>query len=301
MLTIFTTPKPFHGHSALIQTNAIKSWAMLRPQCEIILFGNEKGTSEIAAELDIQHIPRVSCNESGLPFVSSMFEIAQDIASFKLICYANADIIFMNDFLSAISLVHLESFLLVGRRWNLDINETIDFNDTTWDEQLNSRLAKTGKLYRPWGIDYFVFNRGLYENIPPFVIGRPAWDNWMIYRARILKIPVIDATNVITAVHQSHVYAHHVTGTDGAWRGTEGIQNRKLLGGLERAFRTYNATLVLTPEGIKRALSVKHLYHRILAIPALVPHLAFLCLPLNLYYQCKMRFLTIFLANESIK
>ena len=49
MLTLFSTPKPFRGHIAVIQTNAIRSWLELEPACEVILFGDEEGTAEVAA------------------------------------------------------------------------------------------------------------------------------------------------------------------------------------------------------------------------------------------------------------
>jgi hypothetical protein len=31
MLTVFSTPKPFVGHSDIIRRNALKSWTLLRP------------------------------------------------------------------------------------------------------------------------------------------------------------------------------------------------------------------------------------------------------------------------------
>ncbi len=62
MLTIFTVPKPFRGHIKVIQTNAIRSWLLLRPECEVILFGNDEGTAEIACELGRRHIPNIDCN-----------------------------------------------------------------------------------------------------------------------------------------------------------------------------------------------------------------------------------------------
>jgi hypothetical protein len=41
MLTLFTTAKPFEGHSGVIQRNALKSWKLLHPDIEIILFGDD--------------------------------------------------------------------------------------------------------------------------------------------------------------------------------------------------------------------------------------------------------------------
>jgi hypothetical protein len=51
MLTLFTTAKPFEGHSGVIQRDALKSWKLLRPDIEIILFGDDAGGAEIATNL----------------------------------------------------------------------------------------------------------------------------------------------------------------------------------------------------------------------------------------------------------
>lgn len=101
MLNIFSTPKPFKGLIKVIQTNAIRSWISLHPPCEVILFGNEEGTAEIASELGIRHIPDVERSEYGTPLISSLFRIAQSIGTHELMCYVNADIILMNDFMES--------------------------------------------------------------------------------------------------------------------------------------------------------------------------------------------------------
>jgi len=66
------------------------------------------------------------------------------------------------------------------------------------------------------GLDYFIFPCGLFRDIPPFAVGRPAWDNWLVYKARSLGLPVIDATKMVTAIHQNHAYSHHPMGKEGA-------------------------------------------------------------------------------------
>ena len=43
MLTFFTTGKPFRGHSGIIQRNALRSWLLLDPDVEVILFGDDEG------------------------------------------------------------------------------------------------------------------------------------------------------------------------------------------------------------------------------------------------------------------
>jgi hypothetical protein len=69
MLTLFTVPKAFKEHINNIQLNAILSWMSLRPRPEIILFGDDEGTPEVAEELGLRHVPEIACNEYGTPLV----------------------------------------------------------------------------------------------------------------------------------------------------------------------------------------------------------------------------------------
>jgi len=252
MLTIFSVPKAFRDHTSIIQTNAIHSWLMLRPQPEIILFGNDEGTAITASQLGIRHVPDVQCNEYGTPLLNSIFRTAQDIASNPLTCYINADIILLSDFMPAIRQIHMPSFLLIGQRWDLDLTEAIDFVNPVWEKELRARLAEKGKLHPPTGIDYFVFPRNMYAEIPAFAIGRTTWDNWLIYRARFLGIPVIDATEVVVAIHQNHGYEHLPQSAEGPWKGPERNRNLELAGGLAHVFHLEDANRVLTRQGLKR-------------------------------------------------
>lgn len=279
MLTLFTVPKPFRGHISLIQTNAIQSWLLLHPELEVLLLGNEEGTSETASSFGIRQIPEIDCNEYGTPLVNSVFSIAQQVAKYQITCYVNADIILMSDFLPAVQRIQLESFVMVGQRWDLEPNESINFSDAHWESRLRTRLAESSKLHPATGLDYFVFPRGLYADIPPFAIGRTSWDNWLVYRARSLKIPVIDATKAITAVHQNHDYAHLPGGKAGTVKGPEVERNLELLGGSEYALDISNATSMLTPGGLKRAITLRHLFYQLNAVPVLFPQLRFLRVP----------------------
>lgn len=272
MLTIFTTAKPFSGHIDIIQQNAIRSWLSLRPECEIILFDGEKGTAEIADELGIRRVPEVQCNEYGTPLISDIFKVAQQLASYPLMCYVNADIILMEDFLEAVAAVahRRNRFLLVGQRWNLDIKEPIVFGPD-WQGGLKSRLPQTGELEPPDGIDFLVFRRGMWGKILPFVVGRPCWDNWLIYRARRLGIPVVDTTRVVSVIHQNHDYSHVPNGTGKGWEGPEADYNRQLLESWDHIFTILDATHLLTSRGLFPALGFTHLRRRCETLPILFP------------------------------
>jgi len=262
LLTLFTIPKPFRGHIATIQRNAIQSWLRLQPACEIILFGDDEGTAEVAAEFGVKHIPDVARNEYGTPLVSDLFEQAQRLATHDLLCYVNADIILLSDFLAAVRRIPFRRFLMVGQRWDLDLDRPWDFSHPNWEGRLRESVHQHGNLHPPTGIDYFVFTPGLWEVVPPFAIGRTVWDNWLIYGARARGAAVVDATRAVMAIHQNHDYAHIPDGVDGAWKGPEAQRNLALAGGYDHAFTLTDATWVLTPRWLVPALTREHLSRR---------------------------------------
>jgi hypothetical protein len=270
MLTLFAVPKPFQGHVGLIQRNAIQSWLSLRPACEIVLLGDDPGTSEAAAEFKVRHVPLVARNEYGTPLVDSIFYEGVKAAEHSLICYVNADIILKNDFLSAVrrGFETKPECLIVGQRWDIDIKETIDFSHP-WEEKLES-FIRNGQLHAHTGIDYFVFPRGLYKKIPPFAIGRTAWDNWLIYDVRSRGIPVVDITEVATVIHQNHGYFHHPQEETDIWKGPEARRNLELARGYANIYTIKNANFKLTRTGIRRRLPIYH-YYRLLVTRFLHP------------------------------
>jgi hypothetical protein len=254
MLTLFTTAKPFKGHFAVIQNNALRSWKLLGPDVEIILFGDDGGSANAAAELGLRHEARVAQNEHGATLVSDIFERAQQIAKHDLVCYINCDIVLTSDFRRAAArlLPWASRFLMVGRRWDVDVTEPLDFSTPDWAARLTS-YAQTHGFQRAWyNIDYFLFSKGLYQGIPPLAIGRRWWDNWLVWHARELQVPVVDASAVVCAVHQNHDYSHHALGMQGVWEGQEARQNWELTKGGKHSRTIEDATYKLTPEGFIR-------------------------------------------------
>jgi hypothetical protein len=206
--------------------------------------------------------------------VSDLFKQAQQSSARNIFCYVNSDIILMSDFMQAIQRVvdQKSRFLLVGQRWNLDVKEVFEFKPD-WEEKLRSQVRKLGTLAFPWSIDFFVFPRGLFGEIPPFAIGRPRWDNWMLYRARSIPVPLIDATPVVMPVHQNHDYSHHPQGEDGVRGGDEALTNDKLAGGLLHWFTISDATHLLTPQKLRLAYDRDHLLRLCYTVPILYPWL----------------------------
>jgi hypothetical protein len=115
MITIFTTAKPFNGHSGIIQRSALQSWKLLHPDVEVILFGDEEGAAKVCHELGVRHEPHVERDEFGLNRIDSFFGRAEEIAQHDILCYANCDIILTFNFYCAQVRAAHSRFLVVGR------------------------------------------------------------------------------------------------------------------------------------------------------------------------------------------
>ncbi len=233
MVTIFAIPKPFVGHIGIIQRNALNSWVRLLPACEVIIFGDEPGSAEVARDLGIRHEPELRRNEFGTPLLNSVFARAQQIAKHDLLCYVNSDILLLPCFSEAVTRVLAWSpqFLMVGQRRDVPVTLSIDFQQHDWVKKLREFAMSTGKQQLPRAVDYFVFPRNLYRDVPPLAIGRGYWDHWLVWKARSLRVPVVDAGTDVLAIHQNHDHSHNPKGFIGLTTGIEGKRNRALAGG----------------------------------------------------------------------
>jgi predicted SAM-dependent methyltransferase len=252
MITIFSIPKAFKGHIDIIQRNALKSWTKLGSGCEVLLFGDDEGVAEAAEELGVKHVSDIEKNEHGTPLLDFVFDKAQQIAKHDKLCYVNADIILLNDIVEAVKQVNFDKYLIVGQRWDVDIEESLDYQSDDWEKSLRGFIESHGQIHPPSGSDYFIFPKGVLGQFPPFAVGRPGWDTWVIYRGRKIGIPVIDISPAVTVIHQNHDYKH-VPGGDGKdWRGPEGDTNIDLIGGWDYVFTLRDTNWILNACGVKK-------------------------------------------------
>lgn len=235
----------------MIQRNAITSWTKLEPRPEIILFGTEHGSAELAQELKLVHIPEVARNSHGTPLLADIFAIGEKLGKGELLAYVNADIILPREFAAGVAKVRqkFDKFLAVGRRTNLDIREPLEF-DAGWEEKLRERMEHEGQLESHTGIDFFVFPKGTYKEVPPLAIGRVWFDQWCIKYARKRGLPVVDLTRFSPIVHQTHDYSHVAGGKElGAYGGVEADENLKYYGERPHRYTILSATHVMTEDG----------------------------------------------------
>jgi len=214
-LSLFTCPKAFTGLAGRIQRNALANWKALGPQVEILLMGDDPGVAEAAQEYGCRHIPAVARNSYGTPLLNDIFRQGAEAAKASYLCYLNADILLPPTFLEAVRKTYgrWEAFLLAGRRWNVDLPEELDFSGE-WGELLETIRQQRGVLFTPDAIDYFVFPKGRYADMPAFAIGRYAWDNWILRQSVAQGIPMVEATEFVPVLHQNHDYRHIVDAQD---------------------------------------------------------------------------------------
>ena len=114
-VTLFTIPKPFAGDDAVRQRNAIGSWRQAFPGCQILLFGDDAGVAEAAAELGVEHLPGIACNELGTPYLNWAFDTAKTRARHDTLAYVNADIIFLPDTANQLAPAIEQGCFIVGQ------------------------------------------------------------------------------------------------------------------------------------------------------------------------------------------
>ncbi|MEM7454428.1 MAG: hypothetical protein AAF456_08725 [Planctomycetota bacterium] len=254
LVTVFSIPKPFFGHTGIIQRNAIESWKRLAPEVDVILFGDEEGVAETAMELEVRHFPDMESNEHGTPLVSSAFSQAIQKSDSPVLCYCNCDVMLFNDFVQAISEIDncdsVSSFVAIGRRTEIDIESEIDFEHDAVEETIRNLVRKSGSKAAIVCKEFFAYSRDQYRSIPPFAVGRGNWDNWMVASAKRAGTPVIDVSQKVTVIHQNHDYGH-ISGNrmECYVTGAEAKRNQELAGG-RHIVSGATATWKLTPNGV---------------------------------------------------
>jgi hypothetical protein len=269
-LSLFTIPKGFvDPHVTLIQRNALASWSRLA-DVEVLVMGDDPGVADAAREFGAIHVDDATTNEHGTPLLDWAFRQARERGSGDLLCYVNADIALLGDFVAALRQLTRRRYLAIGQRWDCDVRRTLDFASDP--PALRNWARQQGKLDACTGSDYFAYPRDVDFGMPAFAVGRPGWDNWLIGRALAMGLPVVDLTPSVTVIHQNHDYGHVAQRKGSDWEGPEADRNRQLAGWLDRYKHTpANATHVLSQGRLHRALAWRNLRARAAAFVALRP------------------------------
>lgn len=204
MVTIFSTPKPWCGHIETIQRNALVNWRGLG--YKVFLFGNEPGTKEAAEEFGCTFVPNVQRSPYGTPLIGPIFRNIQTMTDSRLLMYVNTDILFIDGLQKVVEFMSKGGppSLVVGTRHNVFISDEVDFGDM--DEI--AAMCVQSKPHAGTGMDYFMFHKGMFTDMPNFILGRGFWDTWLPAKALKDGCHLIDSTDAIFAAHQNHDYSH---------------------------------------------------------------------------------------------
>jgi len=209
-ITIYSMVKGFEGEQDYIQRNAIGSWLALGPDVEVILFGDdEPGAREYADETGLLILSVERYGKTGAPMLRSVISQADVCARYPIRCLVHSDIILLPDFVDAIQAALAkfgDRFLLSARRWDADIPGPINFA-LPWNQVFRESIRTLPKSqHHPRACDLFCYRGIDWGEIPAFRFGSVCFDNWLIYRAIKEGATFVDASGVVTPVHQRHGY-----------------------------------------------------------------------------------------------
>ncbi len=288
MVSIFTTAKDFINEFKIIQNNSFNSWRALSNRIEIIIIGDSSGVSVAAKSIQAIHIKEVEKTVNGTPTLSGLFHVAQKIAKNEILCFVNADIIFHHNFINVISSLKdfNKNFLAVGYRWDFDVNDRIQFFDNESNNKFWSTAKQKSKRHACTGIDYFIFKRGSFKNVPKLAIGRFGWDNWLLWNARRRRIPLIDVSNDLYAIHQNHSYKFgQFREKSDIMKGAEGQVNSDLI--KDKTLNLLDANYYMMNGEIKKNTSKAFKNRNLGKLPLIFPECIYF---LNIYKRLYRRF-----------
>ncbi|KAK3599738.1 hypothetical protein CHS0354_037211 [Potamilus streckersoni] len=206
LLTLFTTWRESKDKYT-VHNITLLNWISLRPLIVPVVFTNETSTAEQCSQKGWKVLPVRAAAAKGAPVLKYMYLDVMKQFDSKFYAFANSDILFTDKLVETLLAVLKENStfnghtLIVGKRTN--VNNLTESEGSSW-RGLESVSKKRGMLFATYAEDYFITSASYpWKDIPDIVIGRKAYDNWLVLNARRMKYRVLDATETILAVHQT--------------------------------------------------------------------------------------------------
>jgi len=291
MITIFSTPKDFNGEFDIIQKNAMSSWRAISEDIEIIIMGEAIGANEVAESINAMYIANVPVSFNGTPTIPGLFESAENNGNHDVYCFLNSDIILEPNFLTTIQSIYLnmKKFLVVGYRFNIDVKSSIDFSNQSESKLFFDRAQSKAVKGISSAIDIFCFTKGVFQKIPQFTVGRPGFDNWLLWKARRNLVPVIDITSTTKIFHQNHSYNFKgFKEHSNILNSQEAKCNKKLLG--DHALTLNDANWILKLGKIRKKNDKKFKQRNLGKLPTIFPEFSII---LKIYKKIYRRLLNL--------
>ncbi|KAK3599735.1 hypothetical protein CHS0354_037207 [Potamilus streckersoni] len=206
LLTLFTTWLESKDKYTVHNLTSV-NWLSLRPLIIPVVFTNETSLAEECSQKGWRVLPVRATAAQGAPVLKYMYLDVMKRFDSNFYAFANSDILFTDKLVETLSdiLKNDSSFkghtLIIGKRTNVD---NLTKSEGSSLSALESVSKKRGKSFGTYAEDYFITSASYpWKDIPDIVIGRRAYDNWLVLNARRMKHRVLDASETILAVHQT--------------------------------------------------------------------------------------------------
>lgn len=228
LLHVFTTlisrdrSDPHGEQKYTIQRNTLMALSFLAPKVEVTVFTDSDQVRALCDELGdgVVCSEDFKSNQHGTPLLKSMYLTVERDSDARMYGYINADILFDDGLVQAIETVLrgiedgvLHSrVLVIGQRINFPMPYPFPVTNQfslqkRSDLKKIKQMAARGRLFQTDAEDFFFITKGafVWSKMPDFVIGRPAYDNWIVDHAYHDGLDRVDVTPTVHAVHQNDI------------------------------------------------------------------------------------------------
>ena len=163
-----------------IYTNGIQSWQQLDPAPEIIVFGIADEHKDDCERLGLRFIEAPK-DEGGTILVNQCVHFAETLATHRIKCYLCPDLLLGQDFINAVvfSAAFLPGFLLIGRRYDHEVPETLTFQNGDLNA-IRLRAQREGNIEHGVVVSYLIYTHNVWGEMPNFHASEGIFDNYLV-------------------------------------------------------------------------------------------------------------------------
>jgi hypothetical protein len=183
---------------------SISSWLSCSPTSSVLLFVNRTNfdpSGKFPAEIETQfgqgrviYAGGIRSDFSGVPYINEWFLAGIQQTPSRYVCFINSDILLSEKWLSRVKQIYRamgaeRRLILIGQRIDFDLDNKeygkLQFTQGKLLEDIDAMVKRSRHSeHSPYGIDSFTFNIEPMpfdpDRIPPYLMGRYNWDNWMV-------------------------------------------------------------------------------------------------------------------------
>lgn len=215
MISFITAFKDFTGSDRMAQRSALWSWhyngiPMYCPDDELSVRSNCADFDNVTILEDVKTARSLKF-ENDSPLVNDLILKGLEQIKNPIVALINGDIIIRRDFAERAGKVFTKygnDVFLTGTRFNLDLGYEIN-SDETYDRFHEEKVSIHNTFN---SADIFITSTEIFkkmaEEMPPLVMGRYGWDNWIHFWVVANDISHYNCTHSLLTVHCQHDHTH---------------------------------------------------------------------------------------------